>query len=79
MNDLGTANIDRILYISDVDEKLQLFNSILLDLFNKHAPITTSRISKKSSSWRNFINTAIKNEEKAYVLYKINTSNSKSL
>lgn len=112
-NDLENSSLDRILYISNIDEKVELLNSVILDLFNHHAPVVTSRITKKRAPWltenikqmmtfrqralqrfkktkhqadwlyyktlRNYSNTAIRNEKRAYLQHQITLTNYKTL
>lgn len=111
--DLQLANIEQIFYVADLDIKLETFNSLILNVFDKHAPLVTSRISKKYCPWltdnikhmislrkkalqkfkktknktdgvyykdlKNFVNTAIKNEKRAYLQFKLNNNNHKTL
>nr|CAI5825645.1 unnamed protein product [Callosobruchus analis] len=51
-----TADLDRILfqdifYTLGVDNKRQLFNSFIIDLFDKDAPIRQVRLRKSSKPW----------------------------
>lgn len=47
LNDLTVCNFDQILDIDDIDKKVEVFNKLILDTFNAHAPIRTVKILKK--------------------------------
>ena len=49
--DLLLVNFDQIFYIDDIDIKVSVFNELLLNLFNRYAPLITSRITKKHAPW----------------------------
>lgn len=40
-----------VLYINHIDEKVEFLTHHILDLFNKHAPIRTVRVSKPRAPW----------------------------
>lgn len=50
-NDLFGLPFENILYINDINEKLALFNTLILSLFDVHAPARTARITKKKAPW----------------------------
>nr|CAH7719787.1 unnamed protein product [Callosobruchus chinensis] len=51
--ELVRSNLEQIFHIYNVDEKVTLFNNILLQLFNKHIPLKTVKITKKNTPWVN--------------------------
>lgn len=50
-NDLLSVPFYNIFYTLDINKKLKLFNTYLIELFNIHAPIQTARISKRKAPW----------------------------
>nr|CAH7727550.1 unnamed protein product [Callosobruchus chinensis] len=52
-HDLSSSNLDHIFFVSDVDEKIKLFNSILTTLFEKHVPLKTIQITRRKAPWIN--------------------------
>nr|CAI5827095.1 unnamed protein product [Callosobruchus analis] len=42
---------DDILYLNNIDEKLTLLNRLIVQLFDKHAPVRTARITKPYAPW----------------------------
>lgn len=40
-----------IYYINDINEKLDCISDLILNLFNKHAPLRTSKITKPPAPW----------------------------
>ncbi|KAH9641565.1 hypothetical protein HF086_017137 [Spodoptera exigua] len=48
MRNIAWGNIP---LMSDVDEQMNFFNEMILQLFNKHAPITRSKICTKHTPW----------------------------
>lgn len=111
--DLQMLPFNEIFYINSIEQKLILFNKLIIMLFNEHAPFKTVRCTKPKAAWltenirmmmdlrdqaltnykqskdlahfnyyknlKNFTNTAIKNEKKAYINNKIRTGKSKTL
>lgn len=49
--DIMAIDFSQILYLDDINLKLHFLNSTILELFNRHAPIKTVRISKKKAPW----------------------------
>lgn len=49
--DLERLPLDNIFYMDDIDAKVDYFTSNLLDIFNKHVPLRTVRITKKRAPW----------------------------
>lgn len=49
--DLSQMPWDNILYINDINEKVIFLNNFILLLFDKHAPLKTSFISKPYAPW----------------------------
>lgn len=49
--DLASSNLDSIFYIEDVNYKVAFFTTVLLSLFDKHAPFKNIRITKKAAPW----------------------------
>nr|CAH7754814.1 unnamed protein product [Callosobruchus chinensis] len=52
-HDLENHSLIDICYIKDIDDKLNIFNSRLIGLFDKHLPIKSSRITKPKAPWLN--------------------------
>nr|CAH7749991.1 unnamed protein product [Callosobruchus chinensis] len=52
-HDLENLSLIDICYIKDIDDKLNIFNSRLIGLFDKHLPIKSSRITKPKAPWLN--------------------------
>lgn len=50
-NDLKNANFDQIFNFIDINDKVNCFNNLLLNLFDLYAPIKTVMIRKKKSPW----------------------------
>nr|CAH7758423.1 unnamed protein product [Callosobruchus chinensis] len=42
---------DDILYLNNIDEKLTLLNKLIVQLFDKHAPVKPARITKPYAPW----------------------------
>lgn len=62
-----------ILYAHDIERKLKLFNTHLLNLYNKHAPMREAVISKKKAPWlTQEIKNLMKLRDKALSKYKKN-------
>ena len=54
IEDLKAKNFNEILYFDNPDHALDAFYSKLLNVLNKHVPITTKRVKKKSQpKWLN--------------------------
>lgn len=69
--DLYNTPFHNVFYIRDVDSKLEKFNDLLIDLFNKHAPERTVRITKKKAPWiTENIKLIMSNRDKALSKYK---------
>lgn len=49
--DLQQLPLNNMFYLKSIDDKVELLNSNLLDLFNKHIPLKTVRITKKKAPW----------------------------
>lgn len=49
--DLQNVPFDDIYYMPNIDQKVNTFNFYLLELFNLHAPLRTSRITKRKAPW----------------------------
>lgn len=49
--DLQNINFYYMLQLDDVDDKLLFFNTTILQLFNKHAPLITRKFTKKFIPW----------------------------
>lgn len=49
--DLDIADFFRVYSAGDVDTKTDIFNSIILSIFDFHAPIKTVRITKNKAPW----------------------------
>lgn len=45
--DLGKCDFNQIIYCTNIEAKLNLFNTLILELFDTHAPIITARLIKK--------------------------------
>lgn len=50
-NDLSNLPFQLILHTNNIDEKISIFNRLLLSLFQIHAPIKTVRITKPRAPW----------------------------
>jgi len=50
-NDLKAINWDPVLKSKNVEEAVELFNDLLTDVFNRHAPFTTKRVKGKATPW----------------------------
>lgn len=69
--DLCSLPLIDIVYINDIDEKIQHFNNLVLSLFDRHAPLRNIRCTKPNAPWltqniRFMIN--LKNEAKSRYL-----------
>nr|CAI5860348.1 unnamed protein product [Callosobruchus analis] len=49
--DLYRLPLIDVCYAADIDLKLDIFNTMLLSLFNKHIPLKTSKITKNKPPW----------------------------
>nr|CAH7748126.1 unnamed protein product [Callosobruchus chinensis] len=49
--DLYKLPLIDVCYAVKIDEKLELFNNMLLSLFNKHIPLKTSKITRNRAPW----------------------------
>lgn len=71
LNDLFTVNWDYIYTLTDVDSMINFFNSNLINVFNTHAPVKTSRFTKSLKPWiTDNIKLMIKLRKKALAKYK---------
>lgn len=76
IEDLVNAPFLDIIYIENIDDKIALFNTLLVSLFDKHAPICNARITKPKAPWLTYpIKMMMKERDKALSKYK----NSRSL
>ncbi|CAH1984344.1 unnamed protein product [Acanthoscelides obtectus] len=50
-HDLVNLPWNDIFYINNLDDKVALFNNLIVDLFDRHAPVRTSRITKPFAPW----------------------------
>lgn len=50
-NDLASLPWHEIIYENNIDKKVDLFNSFLLEIFNRHAPLKTVRVTKPKAPW----------------------------
>ncbi|XP_044756852.1 uncharacterized protein LOC123315281 [Coccinella septempunctata] len=51
LEDLQNKRWIEFLYESNIDNKVEIFNSFLLSVFNKHAPVVTRRVSRPKAPW----------------------------
>lgn len=49
--DLQGVPLHEIFYMNNIDVKVNHFTQLLIDLFNKHVPLRTVRISKNKAPW----------------------------
>lgn len=49
--DLEQCDFMSIVYCHNIDEKISILKNIVTDLFDKHAPVKTARLVKKSAPW----------------------------
>jgi len=78
--DLITLPWNDIIYIEDIDEKVNLFNNLLTALFDRHAPFIMRRFNKPFKPWHteniNFLmkrrNNACRNYERTNKLEDLN-------
>nr|CAH7757999.1 unnamed protein product [Callosobruchus chinensis] len=49
--DLVNLQWDDILYLNNIDDKLTLLNELIVQLFDKHAPVKSARITKPYAPW----------------------------
>lgn len=69
--DLVNTRWDDILYLNDIEDKIKLLNTYIIELFDKHAPYTISRISKPYAPWLTFnLKQMMKQRDKALSTYK---------
>lgn len=70
--DLHNVAWDNIIYNPNIDDKVEFLTSNILQLFNKHAPIRTIRVSKPKAPWlTDVIKIMIREREKAHNKYNI--------
>nr|XP_026500143.1 uncharacterized protein LOC113403771 [Vanessa tameamea] len=73
MQDLSAINWDSILNASTIDEKLELFNSSLNDLFDKHAPFRPIKLKHLPAPWLSQdIRKLMKKRDRAKSKFKLN-------
>lgn len=71
LHDLYNIPFNDIFYIRDVNSKLDKFNKFIIELFNKHAPAKTVKITKKKAPWlTENIKLLISDRDKALSRYK---------
>lgn len=51
LNDLENSSLDQIFNANNIDDKVNCFNTILLNTFDKHAPLKTVKITKPKAPW----------------------------
>lgn len=51
LQDLSGLPLFRILYDNDINNKIYLFNNSILEVFNRHAPTRTVRVTRKPAPW----------------------------
>lgn len=74
--DLINLHLDLIVYTPDIDSKVSILTNAITVLFEKHAPLKTSRITKSPMPWiTHNIRSLMKIRDKAKLKYK-NTKNS---
>lgn len=49
--DLQSSNLDSILYMGSIDDKVEFLNDKIISLFEKHAPLQRVRITKPYAPW----------------------------
>ena len=49
--DVGQRDWSRIRVVSDVDEKWNEWENMLMTFINKHGPVKKKRVGRKTSSW----------------------------
>lgn len=70
-NDLLESGLQKIFHIQDIDDKVQAFTEILLNLYNKHFPPKVIRITKKNAPWiTNEVKDLMKKRDKARARHK---------
>ena len=69
--DLNAIHWDLIFYMNDIEEKILFLNANILNIFDKHAPYRTSRITKRYTPWiTNTIEQMMKDRDKALSRFK---------
>lgn len=69
--DLQNIPWENVLYLNNIDDKIKLINTYILELFDKHAPYITSRISKPYAPWLTHnLKQMMKQRDKALSKYK---------
>lgn len=69
--DLNNIPWENILYLNNIEDKIELLNSYILELFDTHAPYITSRISKPYAPWLTHnLKQMMKQRDKALSKYK---------
>ncbi|CAH2018232.1 unnamed protein product [Acanthoscelides obtectus] len=75
IDDLARVNFIEMCYMRNIDDKVQFFSSKLIDIFNRHSPIRTVRVSKPKAPWLSYpLRQLLKQKTRAYYLYKIDRS-----
>lgn len=76
LRDLLECNLTAIYSFSNVNEKLDYFNNILLSLINRHAPLTRKFIRDPSSPWINgHVHRMFNNRANAYECWRRDKNN----
>lgn len=69
--DLVITPFQNIINIPNIDDKLKIFNDLIISLFNKHAPVRTVRVNKRKCPWLTYpIKLMIKERDFALTKYK---------
>lgn len=70
--DLNHIQWNNIFYLGNIEEKIAVFNQYILELFDKHAPFVTSRVTKPYAPWLTHnVKELMKLRNKAKSKYKI--------
>lgn len=74
-HDLESSALDEIFYTQDINNKLNIFYTTLINLFDKHVPLKTVRINKKRAPWlTDNIKMLISQKNKAQAKHRKNPS-----
>ena len=72
MSDLKLIDWDAVLNADTIDDKVNIFNSILIDLFDKHAPLRPIKLKHLPAPWLTTdIRTAMAKRNRAKSKYKL--------
>ncbi|CAH1970073.1 unnamed protein product [Acanthoscelides obtectus] len=75
--DLQNLPLIDICYLSNIDEKVNLFNHSILTLFDKHIPLKTSKITKPKAPWlKDDIRNLMRSRDAARSKYRKNPNDS---